>query len=176
MAGNKFRATANYFNRAELASNDGADCSAIADRSASLTGELVDMEGFDFRLECLARNAELGRRSSRAGDPSVGLGKRGFDHGLLALGKRGHLAPRPLGLLGRAGLEPRLIDDERLAIAQHHGALDHVLQFPHVPGPVVALKQLKRLLLDVAEALTGTSGVALDQIFDQDMNVIHALA
>src|SRR5882724_4052550 len=81
-------------------------CSAIADRSASLIGELVDLEGFDFRLEGLAGNAELGSRSCRTGDPSVGLGQRGFDHGLLALGERGYLVRLPLRRLVRLSRKP----------------------------------------------------------------------
>src|SRR4029079_11798066 len=115
------------YNCGALGFSDDADCSAIANRSASLTGKPVDLEGFDFRLERLAGDAELGRRSSRTGDPSVGFGKRGFDHGLLVLRKRGHLAPLPRGLLARFGPQPRFIDGERVAIAQHHRALDHVL-------------------------------------------------
>src|SRR2546428_589633 len=73
-------------------------------------------------------------------------------------------------------LEPLLVDRERVAIAQHHGPLDHVLQLAHVPWPVVGLKQLHRLLVDGADALPGLLGVALDQIFDQNGNVVHALA
>src|SRR6476620_1738095 len=86
----KRRATANCVQLRELAFGDAADGSASADRSA-LKGELVDVEGFDFRLECLARNTQLGRRSVWAGDPSLGLGERGFDHGLLAFDEGGHL-------------------------------------------------------------------------------------
>src|SRR5437016_13070965 len=117
--------------------------------------ESVDVQAFHFRLERLARDAELRRRSQRPGDPSARCRARGPAQFLVALGERGH---RPWHARGRPGwlpLEPRLVDCEGLAVAQHHGPLDHVLQLAHVPWPVVGLKQFHRLLLDGADALPG---------------------
>src|SRR4029077_5140733 len=68
------------------------------------------------------------------------------------------------------------VDRECLAVAQHDGALDHVLQLPHVSWPAVGLKQLQRPLLDAADALPGPLGVAFDQVLDQEGNVVDALA
>src|SRR5437899_13106546 len=56
--------------------------------------ESVYVQGFDFRLERLARDAELRRRSRGAGDPSARCGERALDQFLLALGERGR------GILG----------------------------------------------------------------------------
>ncbi len=134
------------------------------------------MQGFDFRLERLAGNAERRRRTPRPGDPSVARRERRLDHPPLTLGERGHRARRPLGRLVSFLFEPGLVDCERLALAQHHGAFDHALQLAHIPWPDVAPKQLQRLLVDVADGLSDLLGVSLDQILDQDRNVIPALA
>src|SRR6185312_4438142 len=80
---------------------------------------------------------------------------------------------RRLALLPR---KPRLIDRERLALAQHDSTLDYVLELAHVARPVIGLQQLQRRLLDIADALAGLLGEAIDQIFDQDGNVLRALA
>src|SRR3989449_10207851 len=127
-------------------------------------------------LERLAGNAELCRRPRGARDPSAGLRERGNDQGSLAFSERGNPAPGADRRVARLSLEPRLIDGKGLALAQDHGALDHVLQLAHVPRPVVRLQQLQRLLSDGADPLSGLLGVALDQIFGQDRNVDHALA
>src|SRR2546430_13425715 len=94
----------------------------------------------------------------------------------LAFSERGNPAPGADRRVARVSLEPRRIDGKGLALAQDHGALDHVLQLAHVPRPVVGLQQLQRLLSDGADPLAGLLGVALDQIFGQDRNVEHALA
>src|SRR6266853_1669001 len=137
---------------------------------------LVDAQGFDLRLERRAGNAELRGCPDRTADPSGRRRERGFDQRFLAIGERGHVARHVLGALARFPLEPRLVDGKSLALAQDHGALDHVLQLAHIPWPVVRLQQLQRLLADGADALPGLLGVTLDQVLRQDRNVVPALA
>src|SRR6266851_4550684 len=108
----------------------GANALAIANRSASTEGKFVDVQVANLPLERLARNAELGRRAARAGNPSLSFRERGLDQRLLTArqGRHGRAA-RCVALLPR---EPRCFDRERLALTQHNGTFDHVLELTHV--------------------------------------------
>src|SRR2546422_10322568 len=68
------------------------------------------------------------------------------DEFLLTVGQRHNLSSHSADHLTGFPFEPGLIDLECFALAQHHRALDHVLQLAHVPGPVVRFEQLQRLL------------------------------
>src|SRR6266516_7798417 len=147
--------------------------SRLADGGPS-EGEFVDVQVADFPLERLARNAELRRRAVRAGNPAERLLERGFDQRLLTVRQGGHgRAVRRLALLAR---EPRLIDHQRLALTQHDGTLDHVLELAHVARPVVGREPLQGLLVNIADDLPRLLGEAVDQVFDQDRNVLRAFA
>src|SRR5712671_1760015 len=97
----------------------------------------VDAQRRDLRIERLTRNPELCRRAVGSGDPPSRRGQSGLDHlsfGLrldaLLLCQRG--ADRNAWLARGVGVarEPRLIDGERIAVAQNHGSLDDVLELP----------------------------------------------
>src|SRR5258706_7538827 len=72
--------------------------------------------------------------------------------------------------------EPRFVYGERVAVAQDHGPLDDVLEFPDVAGPFVRLKQRQRRPADLPDALPGLRGIPLDQIFDEERDVFRTLA
>ena len=133
-------------------------------------------QGFDFRFERLPRQAQLGRRAGWAGHPAAALGQRGFDQGAFVLGTCRHQGHGRPGPRGRFPLQPALLDGKGVARTQDDGALNDVLQFADVPGPVVGLKQVQGLLVDGPDLFPGLFGVALDQIRDEDRNVVHALA
>lgn len=59
---------------------------------------------------------------------------------------------------------------------QHGGAVDGVLEFPHVAGPVVALEQLQRLWLDTQPLQPQAEPAAFAKITSQQGNVTGALA
>src|SRR6266566_2910658 len=158
---------------------EGASLLVIANRRARLAfseGQFVDLQSADLPLEVLARNAELRRRTERAGNPAVRLLERGFDQRLLTVGQGGH--GRAVRRFARLVREPRLIDHERLAppLTQHDGALDHVLELAHVARPVVGREPLQGLLLDIADGLPRLLCEAVDQVLDQDRNVVGAFA
>src|SRR5437667_6183437 len=161
--------------RRELDFSDDANRLAIANRLANSKGELVDVEGFDLPLECLAWNAEPGRRTSRTSDPSLRRRKRSLDEFFLTVGKRHNLSSHSADHLTGFPFEPGLIDLECLALAQLHRELDHILQLAHVPGPVVRFEQLQRLLLDVTNVLARLLRVARDEVLDQHGDVVRAL-
>src|SRR6185503_12797343 len=105
---------------------------------------LVDSKRGDFRLEGLTGNAQLGRCAVWTGDAPAGCGEGRLDHlpfglGLdaLLLWQRG--TDRNAWVAGGVGVarEPRFVNRERVAVAQDHGPLDDILEFPNVPGPVV---------------------------------------
>jgi len=125
-------------------------------------GKLVDFERANLPFERLARDAELGRRASWAGHTAFGFFKGGLDQFLLATGESGN-GPRAT-IRGFCPLvrEPRLIDGESLALDEDYRALDHVLQLPHVAGPVVGLQQLQRPLFDIANVFPQLFRVAID--------------
>src|SRR2546422_10839511 len=92
---------------------------------------LADVGGTNSLVERPARIAELHRRAPGTRNPPLGLAQGAFNGRAL----------RPL-CRDAAGvaLEPGRVDRKGLAVAQHHGALDDVLQLAHVAGPVVGLK------------------------------------
>ena len=59
---------------------------------------------------------------------------------------------------------------------QHGGAVDGVLEFPHVAGPVVALEQLQRLRLDAQPLQPQAEPAAFAKVTGQQGNVAGALA
>src|SRR2546428_9025122 len=135
---------------------------------------LVDAERRDLRIERLARNPELCRGAVGSGDPPSRCGQSGLDHlsfgirlDALLLCQRG--ADRNAWLACGVGLarEPRLVNGERVAVAQDHGPLDDVLEFPNIPWPVVRLEERQRGPADLPDALAGLCGIPLNQIFDQ---------
>src|SRR6266850_4863955 len=135
---------------------------------------LVDAQRRDLRIERLTRNPELCRSAVGSGDPPSRRGQGGLDHpsfGLrldaLLLSQRG--ADRDAWLACGVGVacEPRLVNGERVAVAQDHGPLDDILEFPNVPWPVVRLEERQRGPADLPDALAGFRGIPLNQIFDQ---------
>src|SRR6266853_1002464 len=144
---------------------------------------LVDAERRDLRIERLTRNPELCRGAIASGDPPSRRGQSGLDHlsfGLrldaLLLCQRG--ADRNAWLASGVGVarEPRLVNGERVAVAQDHGPLDNVLELPNVPWPVVRLKERQRGPADLPDALAGFRGIPFNQIFDQERDVFRSLA
>src|SRR5258708_10152095 len=144
---------------------------------------LVDAERRDLRIERLTRNSELCGGAVGSGDPPSRQGQSGLDHlslGLrldaLLLYQRGADRNAWLACGDRVAREPRLVNGERVAVAQDHGPLDDVLEFPNVPWPVVRLEERQRGPADLPGALAGFRGIPLDQIFDQQRDVFCPLA
>src|SRR6185503_4138018 len=144
---------------------------------------LVDSKRSDFRLEGLTGNPQLGRCAVWAGDPAAGCGKGGLDHVSFGLGldalllwQRGADRNARLGCGLRVVNEPRLVNGERIAVAQDYGPLDDVLEFPNVPWPVVPPEERQGGPADLPDALAGFRGIALNQIFDQQRDIFRTLA
>src|SRR5437667_10828155 len=97
---------------------NGRRASAGARDLADSKRDCVDAQGFDFRFERLARNAELRRGARGPGDPSPRRRECRLNQLSLALGERGDLARHLLGREVWFSREPRLIDYECLAIAK----------------------------------------------------------
>src|SRR4030095_5289961 len=72
--------------------------------------------------------------------------------------------------------QPRLVDRERVAIAENDGPLDDVLQLTNVARPLICLEELHRPTLDRPDFLGFSSRIAVDQIFDEQGNVTHAIS
>src|SRR5712691_3506007 len=116
----------------------------------------VNAQGFDFRFERLPRQAQLGRRAGWAGHAAAARGQGGFDEGAFVLGACRHQGPGRPGRQGGCPLQPAFLDGKGVACTQDDGALDDVLQFTDVPGPVVGLKQCQGLLADGPDLLPGS--------------------
>src|SRR2546422_1751852 len=144
---------------------------------------LVDAERRDLRIERLTRNPELCCGAVASGDPPSRRGQRGLDHlsfGLrldaLLLCQRRADRNAWLGCGGGVAREPRLVNGERVAVAQDYGPLDDVLEFPNVPWPAVRLEERQRGPADLPDALASFRGIPLNQIFDQERDVFRTLA
>src|SRR5712671_7519739 len=118
-----------------------------------------------------------------SGDPPSRRGQSGLDH--LSFGLRldalllcQRRADRNAWLACDVGVarEPRLVNGERVAVAQDDGPLDDVLELPNVPWPVVRLEERQRGPADLPDALAGFGGIPLNQIFDQERDVFRTLA
>src|SRR5258707_7944353 len=72
--------------------------------------------------------------------------------------------------------QPGFIYDKGFPITQDHGALDYILQFANVTRPVVILEQIQRSLIDVLDFLASRLRVTIDEVFNQQGNVVDALA
>src|SRR5258705_4522019 len=72
--------------------------------------------------------------------------------------------------------QPGFIYGKGFPIAQNHGTLDYILQFANVARPVVSLKQVQGSLIDISNLFTSSLRVTIDQVFDQQRNVVNALA
>src|SRR6266446_3563219 len=135
---------------------------------------LVDTERRDLRIERLTRNPELCRGAMASGDPPSRRGQSGLDHlslrlrlDALLLCPRGADRNTWLTCGVRVAREPRVVNGERVAVAQDHGSLDDVLELPNVPWPVVRLEERQRGPADLPDALAGFRRIPLNQIFDQ---------
>src|SRR5712691_10437528 len=142
-------------------------------RFESLEG---NAQGFDFRFERLPRQAQLGRRAGGAGHAAAARGQGGFDEFAFVLGACRHQGHGRPGPQGRVPLQPALLDGKDVALTQDDGALNDVLQFTDVPGPVVGLKEFQGPLVDGSDLLPSSCRIALDQIRDEQRHVIHAFA
>src|SRR5258705_4100527 len=120
-----------------------------------LEAPLVDVQSLDLRLQRRGRHPEPPRGAERPGHAALALRERRLD-GALFVGRQraGGEAGDRRGPGGPTGQAPG-IDRERVRITHDHRALDDVLQLADVAGPVVRLKQLRRLLGDAADRLPG---------------------
>jgi hypothetical protein len=62
---------------------------------------------------------------------------------------------------------PARVSRQRLAIAQDHRPLNHILQLAQIAGPPVGLKLLERSLVDVPDLLACPAGIPPDEILHQ---------
>jgi hypothetical protein len=52
----------------------------------------------------------------------------------------------------------------RIPITQDHGSLNHILKFPDVSRPVIALEELRRLLINPTNRFAGLNSISFDEI------------
>ena len=71
--------------------------------------------------------------------------------------------------------QPAFVHRKCVAVAKQNGALDDVLQFAYVAGPIVHGEQVQRSLLNVANPLPGALSVAIDQILHKQRNVVSCV-
>src|SRR2546426_5327804 len=84
-------------------------------------------------------------------------------------------APAPPPRRRAFRLQPRVVDRECLAFAQHDGTLDHVLQLTDIARPVVRLQECHRALLDARDLLAGALREPFHEVLNEDWYVVHAL-
>jgi hypothetical protein len=104
--------------------------------SRTLVPVLIDAQPPDFRLQSLPWNAEFRGGSGRSGYVPMALRESGFDHLPFTICQRQERfvwARR----IGRFALWPALIHYEGIVFTQNNGALDDVLQFADIAGPLV---------------------------------------
>src|SRR4030095_5748464 len=125
-----------------------------------LEATLVDPQSFDLRLQRRRRHAEPPRGAEWSCHAPHAFLERSLN-GVLFVGcqRAGGEAGDRRAPKGPAG-EPSRFDRERVRITYDHRALDDVLQLADVAGPVVRLKQRRRLLGDAADPLAAALGVA----------------
>src|SRR5215831_20307468 len=138
----------------------------------------IDAQARDLGFECLPGNSKLGRRPGGTCDPTTAGGERRINHFLFPIPIQSSEAfPLP-ALPGRwrrqGSFQPRLVDGERVAVAENDGSLDDILQLSNVAGPVVGLEQFHRSAVNRSDLLGFSSRIAVDEIFDEQGNVTRA--
>src|SRR5947209_6716421 len=140
-----------------------SNCRSHARGSDGLELVLVDAERADARFERLPRNAQHHRGSMRAGDPTLRRRERRLDSLALAIAGGFRLCIPP---------QPGSVDGERLAIAKDDGALDDVLQFADISGPVVCREELQRVRVDPPDLPARGLREAANQVFDEHADLV----
>src|SRR5260370_31757877 len=85
---------------------------------------LIDSQAEDFRIKRLARNSKLRSGAGCTRDSAVGLLQGGLDQFSFAVGQRCRKLNRRAGSRSRLPLQPRFINREGPAIAEHDGAFN----------------------------------------------------
>src|SRR5262249_12630395 len=135
---------------------------------------LVDLQRSDSRLERRSWDSEPLSRSRRSEHPAPARAECLFDGRPLVGGARpGQSEGAPNG--GSRG-KPARVDCEILGVAYDHRPLDHVLELANVPRPRIGPKMLKRSSVEATDGLSRFPRIAVDEVFDQDGDVIGALA
>jgi hypothetical protein len=73
-------------------------------------------------------------------------------------------------------VQPCFFHKESIHIGQDHGSLHYVLKFPDVPWPVIALEELRGMLIDPTNRFAHLRGISGDEILSQQKYVLAALA
>ena len=77
---------------------------------------------------------------------------------------------------GHRGVERDGLTRDRGAGGQHDGALDRVLQLPHVARPVIALERRDHPVFDRLDRLAAPGRMLVDEVLHQHRNVLGTLA
>src|SRR5713101_815678 len=105
----------------------------------------------------------------------MSLSQCGFDDFFFTLDKvsdqRNTRRSRP----GSRRRKPGFIYTKGVSVAQDYRALDYILQLANVARPVVSLEHLQGFLAYVSNLFANCLGIAIDQVFDQQRNVVNAL-
>src|SRR5262252_9572600 len=110
---------------------------------------LINLEGFNSRLQRRCRNAKPGRRAIGPRYPAAGLPQNRFDTHLLIA----HVCRFPGGsrLSGRARFfrECPGLESKHFTVGKNDAALDDILQFANVARPRIPLHGVQRPAIDL---------------------------
>src|SRR5262245_41981162 len=135
---------------------------------------LIDPQRTDLRLERRARNSEPLRRTRWAEHPPTTSFQRGLDDRFLLSGERA----RHRSWTSTCSLsgQPALVDREFVAITHDHRAFDDVLELAHISWPGIGTQVIERPPVDTADRLARLTSVAIDEVSDQQLNIVGAVA